>query len=531
MPRHPSRLALLLAGSALLGSAGLGWAAPSPAAAAGRTAVADDLALVAARERSANADAAVDALRRNTSPAHVAEPLPGVDHGFGLETLRAEYLDVQRKVAGYRATLGEQHPTLVAAEQMLGMLRAQVLDATRGALTGAERQAAEARAAVAAAERRKAADAAGHDEATDAVSAAAPRTVIRDFPPVDRDLATGSVPAATADAPVERDTVTGRAAAPRPVAATPPDAGPTDAAALALLAALAGLGGAWGFARRPARRADARRVEPAMAREPAALPAPAPPALPVLATFALATDAAGRLTGAAPAGGLLAAASALHGTLRAALGDAPGTRLTVLVVPVAGLSGAEADVVGLTLAAAAAAAGRRPALMEARSDGRLRAALVPPEASPMLVEAGGATRTLYRLGEGAAAVAALPSDPGEAEAAADAARRPNTVRLRGLDAFDTVILLGGDIETMARGVDAVIAAAPADLAPATRAAVARDCSAAGRPCGAVLVVRAATAPAVAAAGRAVRGAAPALAMAGRFGLRGSIDPSRPVCVG
>lgn len=523
MPTHPARLAPLPAAAlALLAMAGAGMADGAPAGTAARAAAVldraageDEASLAVAQDRSARAEAAVDTLKRALTPGHLTDPMPDADRPFALETLRADYDDMQRKAAGYRATLGEQHPTLSGAEQVLVDLKRQLLDGTRKGLASAERNAAEARAGVGTIERRLAARAAR------GVSGAAAR-------PAD---ATGSIAPAALPSPVP---------ASRPVAGVPPAAPrlperespvPPRAAlsadrlsrvlqdqrvmaALAACTLLAVLRGALQLVRgrRPPSRSPSRRVEPALTAAAPRSDAPTPvggiadarsprrraaadvgEAVPVLATFSLPSPAARPGRGPGPAthrseGASAAAAAGLHATLEAASAGGPGARMTVLVTATQGLPGRDVDGAALTLALAAAAAGRRVALMEARPVGRLRRDIVPASAMPMLIEAGGVERTLYRLDAGGLAVAVLPGDAGEAEAAA-AARRPETLRLNGLEAFDTIVLLGDDAPSLARAVDVVLIVAPAGAAPDTLAAAARPCRAAGRVCGALLVER------------------------------------------
>ncbi|WP_237477378.1 hypothetical protein [Lichenibacterium dinghuense] len=527
----PAAVALVLAGAALAApprpAAPAAPALATASAPAAYDAAQDRAALAVAQDRAARAADAIEDLKRELQPAHLTDPMPEVDRTFGLSSLRSDYADAQRRAAGYRATLGDQHPTLVATEQLLEDLRGQLLAGTRRALASAERDAADARADVAAAERRLAA------------AAAVPPP--RALPAGARADATGTV------APLAR-----RAAS--PLALPPADAAPaaaprvdrTGAAAapparhslrgLALAAAALGLAllsAAWAALRllRPRRPrafpSPVRRVEPALASVPEPQPIPAPetprPAPePAPASVPDGVPVLGRLSLQASAAPSAQAMAGLHATLRAAFGEA-AARMTVLVAPAADLPLGDADAGAFALALAAAAAGRRPLLMEARARGRLRGALAPAGAVPVAIEAGGAVRTLYRLGPEGAPVALLPSDPGEAEAAASAAARPGAARLRGLDAFDTVILVGDDPAALAPSADLVLIAAPADVPPAALAAAARALDGGGRPCGAVLV-EPAPVPAPRPSPLPRRRAEPA--PAARLGLRGTIPPSR-----
>ncbi len=563
MPPHPAPLRLAahpaIAAFILATLAGAAAAAPPPparpstgqASAAWGDAAETVAALAAAQGRAARAAAAVDELKGELGPGHLTDPMPDIDQALGLTALRADYADAQRRAAGYRATLGDQHPTLLATVELMNDLRAQLLDGTRKALAGAERDAADARADIIAAERRLAAPVVSR--------ASAARTGPAEARSAD---ATGSIapprPSARAASPLSLPPAAiapDRPAAAEAASIQPPAADRRPLLALVTLGAAAllmALLAAWAALRllRPRRPRAApvpsRRVEPAMASaaaaataamvvaaaQPGPVPEAAPPrmapsdALPVLRSLTLprSAEALAAAFADAPTEGIAGAVAELHATLRDARGGGDAARMTVLVCPAAGLTPDLSDAAALALAHAAAAAGRRPLLMEARVSGRLRGALVPADALPMLIEAGGAARTLYRLG-GGPAVALLPSDAGEAEAAASAAARAGTVRLRGLDAFDTVILVGDDAAALAASADLLLLAAPADAAPDALAAAALPLRHAGRPCGAVLV-EAVAGPASRPAPIPRRRAAAAAAAAPRLGLRGSIGPAR-----
>ncbi len=548
MPPHPATTAplkaLAILGLTLLaarGAAVAGTAPPraaAPAAVAPPAAVPDDgAALADARDRSARAEAAVDGLRRAMSPGHVTDPMPGADRPFGLEILRADYADLQRRAAGYRATLGDHHPTLVAAEQALAELRGQLLDGTRRALASAERDAAAARAEVEAIARRDAARSpAAAGDATGSI-AAEPRPAPRPRAEAPaRPIDPMALPAPAGE-PVP--TAPGRRASHLPpLDRLSPRLLGAAAAASAVLVAAGALLGLFRPGRR-ARRPAARRIEPGLARvdeaaaapgaetvPPPAAPRPSPnEGVPVLGALPLPSDP-GR---AHPVPSH--AADEVHATLRAAFG--PDGRMTVLVSPAEGLPPADADGAALALALAAAAAGRRALLLEARSGGRLRRSLVGDGAAPALAEVAGTVRTLYRLEAVGLTVALLPSDAGEAEAARDAERRPATARIGGLSAFDTVLVLcdAAGAGALAAGADLALVVAPAGATASDLAAAAAPLRAADRPCGALLVERAPVAASKAAAPRgapaARRRLPPADAVpAGRLGLRGSIDPVR-----
>ena len=550
MQPHPApfRLAAPVLLAALAAAAAASPARADPLPMGGGASLADgdaarNAALPTARDRAARAAAAVEDLKRELAPGHLTDPMPEVDRTFGLAALRSDYADAQRRAAGFRATLGDRHPTLLATEEVMAGLRAQLLDGTRKALASAERDAAGARAVVAAAEHAPGATAhaaaadhapgaTAHVAAASAAVAAADATGSVAAPP--RPAARTSSPLSLPPAPAERRVA---AEAPQTRAAAPAHhlwsilaAGLAAAAATALLAAWA----AFRLLRRPrAAPAAMPRLEPALATPAAEVAAPAVDAdgadgaapadpVPVLRRLALPRSAEALSAAFAAPGGGTTGAAELHAALRTGFGDAAAARMTVLVAPAAGLPGADADAAALALALAAAADGRRPLLMEARAAGRLRGTFVPPAAAPVLVEAAGTTRTLYRLGPAGAPVGLLPSDAGEAEAAMAAAARPGTARLRGLDAFDTIVLVGDDAATLATSADLLLLAAPAGATAEALSAAALALGGAGRACGAVLIEPAAPARAPSLPRR--RPAAETTAS--RLGLRGSIEPHR-----
>ena len=552
MQPHPApfRLAAPVLLAALAAAAAASPARADPLPMGGGASLADgdaarNAALPTARDRAARAAAAVEDLKRELAPGHLTDPMPEVDRTFGLAALRSDYADAQRRAAGFRATLGDRHPTLLATEEMMAGLRAQLLDGTRKALASAERDAAGARAAVAAAEHAPGATAhaattehapgaTAHVATASAAVAAADATGSVAAPP--RPAARTSSPLSLPPAPAERRVA---AEAPQARAASPAHhlwsilaAGLAAAAATALLAAWA----AFRLLRPPRPRAAPAampRLEPALATPAAEVAAPAADAdvadvaapadpVPVLRRLALPRSAEALSAAFAAPGGGTTGAAELHAALRTGFGDAAAARMTVLVAPAAGLPGADADAAALALALAAAADGRRPLLMEARAAGRLRGTFVPPAAAPVLVEAAGTTRTLYRLGPAGAPVGLLPSDAGEAEAAMAAAARPGTARLRGLDAFDTIVLVGDDAATLATSADLLLLAAPAGATAEALSAAALALGGGDRACGAVLIEPAAPARAPSLPRR--RPAAETTAS--RLGLRGSIEPHR-----
>ena len=223
--------------------------------------------------------------------------------------------------------------------------------------------------------------------------------------------------------------------------------------------------------------------------------------VPVLAALPLpgSADLAGILAAFArePDGALVRAAADVHATLRAAFVEAaPDAPMTVLVTPLRDPSNCDAESVALSLALAAAGAGRRVLLVGARSDDRLRRTLVPGEAPLCLLEREGSLRPLYRLAAAGRTVALLPDDPevvgafrsgpGPAPGAGGLQRR------RGWSGFDTVVVVGAGVEADAGtpdcGLDLILIAAPQGTASADLRAASRRLKRAGeRPCGALLV--------------------------------------------
>ncbi len=531
---------------AMIGTSGTARSTPLSAPLSAVATPEDETSLLLARDRSARADAAVDALKHALTPGHLTDPTPEADAAYGLETLRGELADLQRKAAGYRATLGDRHPTLIGTEEVMAEFKTQLQDATRKALASAQREAAATRTAADELDRRLAARAPSRSVA-DATGSIAPPQV-PDLAPTIRPRAT-SHPAA-----LPRDESARAAVAPEAAGLKRPTirrlSEPLIAIAAGALALLLAVGAAMRLLRRirTGSRRPATRVEPAM--ETAVPPAeavraeelaptlperPAEPrrdTVPVLATLPLPrSDAAAdvaALFDRNPDGALAEAAAALHATLREAVPGEPGARLTVLLTSADGPTDSDGDLAALALALAAAAAGRRAVILEARTAGRLRRTLVPAGTAPMLVEVGGTERTLYRVDAGVLTVAVLPTDPGEAEAAAAASVRPLTGRFRGLDVFDMVVLVGDDAASLALAADVVVVTASAAASSESISAAARPCREAGRVCGALVLARPATAQIVAmrpATRRRVMSDSAPIPPA-RIGLRGSIAPSR-----
>ncbi len=268
---------------------------------------------------------------------------------------------------------------------------------------------------------------------------------------------------------------------------------------------------------RPMTPTLSRRIEPALATsaEPPRAASPVPPV--PQQTGARRTDAAGTetvpvlallpLTGPAglpgivaafarePDGALAQAATEVHATLRAAFADAaPDAPMTVLVTPLRDPSNRDAESVALSLALAAAGAGRRVLLVGARSDDRLRRTLVPSEVPLCLLEREGSLRPLYRLAAAGRTVALLPDDPEAVEVfrSGSTPEAAGIQRRRGSSGFDTVVVVGTGVEADAGSPDCgahlILIAAPQGTAAADFRAASRRLRRAGdRPCGALLV--------------------------------------------
>ena len=523
----PARFALIAGAAAvvlaLAGTAGAAGAGASPRP--GPSAQDGAMALVAARDRSARADAAVDGLRRALTPGHLVDPLPEAGSSFTLDGLRADYSDMQRRAAGYRATLGDHHPTLATAALVLAELKQEITEETRRVLAAAERDAAQAHAAQNLVERAAAAGARPAEDATGSIAAAVPspasaassaarpagpQTAV---PPPDalardafaRDAFAQDVPAQ--DTPAQDASAQDASASDASASdATAPEgsttgslAGRAAASAGVLLAVTAALWGAVSRTRRVPTSAAGRdlprhRREPALvvpagsaglpvAPDPIVRPA-VPEPKPVRATLPVPGRGAPRDVAAAmaqcPDGPLARDAASILATLASAHGDAG--RMSVLVLRTEDVAADQGDGAALALAIAAAARGQRVALMEARPAGRLRHSTVPAGTGAMLIAAGGTARTAYRFAGGGAVVVVLPSDAGEAEAAASAARRDGTLRLDGLDVFDLVVIVGERAAALSRAADLVLVVAGPETAAETVAAAAKPCRAMGRVC-------------------------------------------------
>ena len=510
----PARFAFLAGAAAVVLALNGAPAAAGPGATppSGLSAQDGPMALVAARDRSARADAAVDGLRRVLTPGHLVDPLPEGGSSFTLEGLRADYSDMQRRAAGYRATLGDHHPTLATAALVLAELKQEITEETRRVLAAAERDAAQAHAAQSQVERAAAPRARPAEDATGSIAAAspapAPAAVVQPAGP-----GTAPPPDALArDASAEEASAQEASAGDAPAQDAPAqDAPAAEAAGIGslarraaatagvLLAVTAVLWGAVSRTRRVPKPASGRDL-PRHRREPAwvvpaasaGLPvAPdrvgrpvAPEPEPMRATLPLAGSGTPRDVAAAmaraPEGPLARDAASLFDTLATAHGETG--RMSVLVLRTEDIAADQGDGAALALAIAAAARGRRVALMEARPAGRLRHATVPAGTDAMLIVAGGTARTAYRCLNGGAVVVVLPSDAGEAEAAAAAARRDGTVRLDGLDVFDLVVIVGERAAALSRAADLVLVVAGPDTAADTVAAAAKPCRAMGRAC-------------------------------------------------
>ena len=551
--RRPSRWLDATAVAGLLLAPGLALATPAPALGSdpALSSPLRDLNQQVADARAASdaAEATLDAAKHVLTPGHLLDPLPP-SLMAGLGEFQAEYAEMERKVAGYRATLGDQHPTLKGAEEVLDALRGQIVEGAQHAVAAAQQDATRARATVASLERQaRAAD------ATASIAKAAP---------LPRPAA--SLPARE---PTARPASEARPAEPMPdessnaAPSAPHTARPWTAAAslviahavrLALqhpwagaatgcLAASAGLSLLVALFRPRRRRTPApllMRIEPAapidtvpaatpVAARPTTAPCPAPALVPVLATLPLqarddpATIRARLDRGADTA--LARQAASVVATLLAATG--PQHPLSVVVTPAAGTPEAQAQAAALALASAATAAGRRVLLVDASSGGRLGPALAPDTAAAASVAVGGRLRDLLRVSLAGRVLAVLGGD-----AAAATTGRP-APRLPSLDGFDAIVIAGepGCGEIVAARFALLVAPRGADagvLAVAARIAAGET----GRPCG-LLAIEPVEAP-VAAIPEAPRQpdtfpsrrrTGPETATA-RIGLRRTFDPVR-----
>ena len=508
-PARFARLAGAMAiGMALVGIGAADAAGPGASLPSGLSVQDGALALLAAQNRSAKADAVVDGLKRALTPGHLVDPLPEGGSSFALEGLRADYSDMQRRAAGYRATLGEHHPTLATAALVLAELKDEITEETRRVLGAAERDAAQAHAALNLVERAAAARSRPAEDATGSIAAATPSPAAAPSAALQ--------PAGPETAPALSDAT----AQDEPAQGMPAPDGSTigalarraAASAGVLLAVTAALWAAVSRSRRVPKPAP-RRDRPSNRREPAwvvpaafAGPSVAPGVAPDLVSRPAAPDPVARPTAPAPVstratlpvtglgaprdvaaamarapdGALARDAASLLATLVAAHGDAG--RMTVLVLRTEDVAADQGDGAALALAIAAAARGRRVAVMEARPAGRLRRSTVPAGTEPMVIAAGGTARTAYRVADGGAVVVVLPSDAGEAEVAAEAAGRDGTLRLGGLDLFDLVVMVGERAAALSRAADVVLVVAGPAAAEEAVAAASKPCLAMGRTC-------------------------------------------------
>ena len=519
MTLFPARLALLAgAAIAVLALAGTGAAeaaGPGGSAFPGTAVREDALTLLSARDRSARADAIVAGLKRALTPGHLVDPLPAGGSTSVLDGLRADYSDMQRRAAGFRATLGDRHPTLATATLVLAELKVEIAQETRRILGAAERDAAQAHAALDLVEPAAATRVRPVKDVTGSIASAVPPPAATLQPPG----AGTAAPSSDTFAPGEQAQDEQGQGAQRqnaqlevePASEASASAGLVGRAAASgaiLLAVTAALWGAVSRGRRipgsaPRRAAPSTRREPGWviptvddglpaapeAATPGAGPEPVtPPPAPVPEPAQATLPVTGRGTprdvaaamAQAPDGALARDAARLLATLDAAHGGAG--RMTVLVVRAEDVAAEQGDGAALALAIAASACGRRVALLEARPAGRLRRSTVPAGTTPMVIAAGGTTRTAYRFADGGAVVVVLPGDAGEAEAAAEAARRDGTLRLDGLDGFDLVVMVGERAAALSRAADFVLVLAGPDSAAEAIAAVVEPCRAAGRIC-------------------------------------------------
>ena len=568
MTLFPARLALLAgAAIAVLALAGTGAAeaaGPGGSLLPGTAVREDALTLLSARDRSARADAIVAGLKRALTPGHLVDPLPAGGSTSVLDGLRADYSDMQRRAAGFRATLGDRHPTLATATLVLAELKVEIAQETRRILGAAERDAAQAHAALDLVEPAAATRVRPVKDVTGSIASAVPPPAATLQPPGAGTAAPSSDTSAPDEqaqdeqgqgAQVQGAQVQGAQRQDAQLEAEPaPDAsasaglvGRAAASGGILLAVTAALWGAVSRGRRipgsaPRRAAPSTRREPGwvipavddglpaapepatrgagpepVTPPPAAVPEPAQATLPVTGRGTPRDVAAAMAQ--APDGALARDAARLLATLDAAHGGAG--RMTVLVVRAEGVAAEQGDGAALALAIAASACGRRVALLEARPAGRLRRSTVPAGTTPMVIAAGGTTRTAYRFADGGAVMVVLPGDAGEAEAAAEAARRDGTLRLDGLDGFDLVVMVGERAAALSRAADFVLVLAGPDSDAEAIAAVAEPCRATGRICRIVTLQ-----PAPVASGQRIPQPGPLRAMTPRPALA-AVDATAP----
>ncbi len=464
-------------------------AAPSPGAAVdldgGPAAVLD-----AARTRTARARSWLDALKRAALPGHLLDPLPEGEQTLAIEDLRSQYSALQIKAATLATTLGDHHPDLVAAEQILADLRNKLLAAVKAAAIGAEHGLGDARAAESAAERQLTVL---NTDVTGSIGARSPIPAKAPEPSPSRDTQAGLQGPGVSDAmtptrgpagQTSASTVLADADSERLMMALAAVAFGALAAAVALVALL-----------RPRHQAStpARRPSEVVAEPMAELEGK--PGVPVLATIALpAAGGASRLlaTMEREPDGTVARSATVIGEMIQRAAEAAGfdDHVTVLVTPLSG--SVEVEALATSIAVANAAASHRVLLMDARPHGRLRETLPIETPVALLIELGSVIRPAYELRVAETTLALLPSDPAELETVRRAMTRPGMLRRRGLASFDTVVVLGEgvdvDAEKLVQGADLVLIAAAEGTSPDDLAAASRGLKIHGdRPCGAIMV--------------------------------------------
>ena len=510
-PRAAALAALLLASCLAAGAGRAAAASHAPPTAPEPFDFGQQLA--DARTESDAAEAALEAAKRVLTPGHLLDPLP-TRLTTGLGELQAEYAEMERKAAGYRTTLGDQHPTLRGAEDVLAELRRQIVDGARRAVATAQQDATRTRAAVATLERRaRAADTTG-SIVPSAPSAAPTRlptvgskgiteTQAATVPPGSREIPRelSQVPRAAPDATMGRSLSRTLAEA-LPLALRHP----WIAAAAGMLAGGAALVMLALLIRPRRRRSPALapiRIEPAAPLEPVPVAhrsepppstvQPSVAAVPVLATLPLEAGddpvAIRSRLDRQPDAALARAATSVFATLAAAADGEPGSRVSVVVTASAGADDAQADAAALVLAAAAADTGRRVLVIDNHPDSRLGRSLAPTAAPIAVAERSGRLCSVHRVAIGGRTMALLSGEAGRSA-------EPSPARLPNLDGFDTIVIVGDLDGTADVSAGLALVVAPCGAAQEDLAAAARIAAGAGeRPCG-VLLIEIATSEAV-----------------------------------
>ncbi len=467
-----------------------------------------EAALILARGRTADAKARADAAGRIAAGGRFLDPLPAGLPTATLDQLRARYADTLRDELTEKTTLGERHPVLIETEQKLRDLRrdlglelkrvagvaVRALDAARAGEGAAERQArvvADVTGSLGA--RRASPDVEGagarperrDDDAGGRVLAPAVVRAAASAWPLSPALREVGLPALAAGAILLFGATFGGKGRHKPRAETLVRDEPN----------LAGMesGPVPTDTRHPDDVAAVRPASEGDAATPAG-PAPPPeavaavPAVPVLAMIPPLEDPFAATVMDAFIGEALppfgTALLGLHDTLLIATARRPTPGpLRVLVAAL------DADIaVALGLACAGARARRRVLMLEGTDAGLFRQ-ILHPGARRALVDLGGTPKLAYGLGARPRDFCLVAAVPDEARAVTRAALDPATERLRGLEAFDLVVIAGSgtgaDTRALAQVADLVLLAVRPGCPDATLAA-ARDALAPAKPCAAVM---------------------------------------------